>query len=178
MFRRLRGGCSTNSSSRDWEETKQEFADVTVEVEDPVLVATLSVNEQSHGDRANTVATVYEKGAPAPLIQNSDPNNRRAQARYTCRLGAEVYLTGTSVPHHCCLTDLSSGGCYLEVSLPLPQASTVEILVRTYEMKLRLRGTVQSSHPGYGMGILFELNTKEQRGNVDKLIDFVAAQHS
>jgi CheY-like chemotaxis protein len=164
--------------SRLGEETKQEFADVTVEVEDPVPVATLSVNEQSHGDGANTVGTVYEKGAPAPLIQNSDPNNRRAQSRYTCRLGAEVYLTGTSVPHHCCLTDLSSGGCYLEVSLPLPQASTVEILVRTYEMKLRLRGKVQSSHPGYGMGILFELNTKEQRGNVDKLIDFVAAQHS
>jgi CheY-like chemotaxis protein len=164
--------------SRLGEQTKQEFADVTVEVEDPILVATLSVNQQSHGDSANTVRTAYEKSASAPLVQDSDPKNRRAQVRYTCRLGAEVYLTGTSVPHHCCLTDLSSGGCYLEVSLPLPQGSTVEILVRTYEMKLRLRGTVQSSHPGYGMGILFELNTKEQRGSVEKLIDFVAAQQN
>jgi hypothetical protein len=164
--------------SRLGEETKPEFTDVTVEVEDPVLVTTLSVNEQSHGDAAHTVRTVYEKDAPAPLIQDSDPSNRRAQARFSCRLGAEVYLTGTSVPHHCCLTDLSSGGCYMEVSLPLPQGSTVEILVRTYEMKLRLRGTVQSTHPGYGMGILFELNTKEQRESVGKLIDFVATQQA
>jgi len=164
--------------SRLGEETKQEFADVTVEVEDPILVTTLSVDEQSHGDSGNPVRTVYEKDAPAPPIQDSDPNNRRSQARYSCRLGAEVYLTGTSVPHHSCLTDLSSGGCYLEVSLPLPQGSTVEILVRTYEMKLRLRGTVQSTHPGYGMGILFELNTKEQRESVKKLIDFVATEHS
>jgi CheY-like chemotaxis protein len=164
--------------SRLEDETKPEFADVTVEVEDPVLAATLSVHEQSHGNTANAVGTVYEKGAPAPPIQDSDPNNRRAQARYSCRLGTEVYLTGTSVPNHCCLTDLSSGGCYLEVSLPLPQGSTVEILVRTYEMKLRLRGTVQSTHPGYGMGILFELNTKEQRESVKQLIDFVAAQPS
>ena len=162
--------------SRLEEETKQEFAEVTVEVEDPVLVAASSVDGQGSGNSANTVRPVHEKGAPAPLIQDSDPSDRRAQARYSCRLGAEVYLTGTSVPNRCCLTDLSSGGCYLEVSLPLPQGSTVEILVRTHDMKLRLRGTVQSTHPGYGMGILFELSTKEQRESVKKLLDFVAAQ--
>jgi len=30
------------------------------------------------------------------------------------------------------------------------QSSTVEIVVRTHEMKLRLRGTVQASHPATG----------------------------
>lgn len=106
---------------------------------------------------------------------HANPDNRRTQARYACRLGAEVYRTGTSVPNHCCLTDLSSGGCYLEVSLPFPQGSSVEILVRTYEMKLRLRGIVQASHPGYGMGVAFELKTKEERANVKTLTDFVAS---
>jgi hypothetical protein len=104
-----------------------------------------------------------------------DPNNRRAQSRYSCRIGAEVYRTGTSVPNHCCLTDLSSGGCYLEVSLPFPQGSSVEILVRTYDLKLRLRGVVQASHPGFGMGLAFELKTKEEQANLKKLTDFVAA---
>jgi hypothetical protein len=42
-------------------------------------------------------------------------------------------------------------------------------------MKLRLRGTVQTSHPGYGMGVVFELETKEQQANIKKLTDFVAA---
>jgi len=34
---------------------------------------------------------------------------------------------------------------------------------------------VQASHPGYGMGIVFELNTKEEYDAVKKLTDFVAA---
>jgi hypothetical protein len=61
------------------------------------------------------------------------------------------------------------------VPLPFPVGSSVEILVRTYEMKLRLRGLVQTSHPGYGMGVAFELKTKEEQANVKKLIDFVAS---
>ena len=157
------------------DENQQKFDDVTVEMEDPVPVATLSVHEQSHGSTTNIDRGVYQ-AAPAVSITDSDANNRRVQTRYACRIGAEVYLTGTSVPNHCCLTDLSSGGCYLEVSLPFPQGSSVEILVRTHEMKLYLRGTVQSSHPSFGMGIIFELKTKEQQVNVRKLIDFVAAQ--
>jgi hypothetical protein len=59
--------------------------------------------------------------------------------------------------------------------LPFPQGSPVEIVVRTHEMKLRLRGNVQASHPGYGMGVAFELKTKEEQMNVKKLHDFVAA---
>jgi len=107
--------------------------------------------------------------------RNPTPTNRRTQARYACRLGAEVYRTGTSVPHYCCLTDLSSGGCYLEVNLPFATGSSVEIVVRTQDMKLRMRGSVQTSHAGYGMGVAFELKAKDEQASVKKLIDFVAA---
>jgi hypothetical protein len=79
------------------------------------------------------------------------------------------------VPNHCCLTDLSAGGCYLEVSLPFAKGTSVEILVHTHEIKLRLRGVVQASHPGYGMGIAFELETKEERDHVKTLTEFVIA---
>jgi hypothetical protein len=155
---------------------QEQLPDVTVEVDEPFQLATVSVAEQTHGS-ANLTAVAYDT---ANLVEEkaatqSDTDNRRTQARYACRLGAEVYHTGTSVPNHCCLTDLSSGGCYLEVSLPFPQGSPVEIVVRTHEMKLRLRGNVQASHPGYGMGVAFELKTKEEQMNVKKLHDFVAA---
>jgi hypothetical protein len=124
--------------------------------------------ETAHEGRSN----FHDVAQPATHV---DADNRRTQTRYSCRVGAEVYRTGTSVPNHCCLTDLSSGGCYLEVSLPFPSKSSVEIVVRTHGMKLRLRGAVQASHPGYGMGIAFELKTKEEQENVQKLLDFVAA---
>lgn len=152
-----------------------ELPDVTVEMEEPLQLATVSVAEQTHGiDLAEATAQPVAAGAAMRPAQ-PEPDNRRTQIRYACRLGAEVYHTGSSVPNHCCLTDLSSGGCYLEVPLPFPAGSSVEILVRTYEMKLRLRGAVLTSHPGYGMGVAFELKTKEERENVQKLTDFVAS---
>jgi DNA-binding NarL/FixJ family response regulator len=148
------------------------FADVTVEMEEPLQLATVSVAEQTHGHLSSS-GTAYQ--AESESARQSIADNRRSQARYACRLGAEVYLTGTSVPHHCCLTALSSGGCYLELPLSFPQGSSVEIVVRTHEMKLRVRGSVQASHPGYGVGVAFELKTKDERSNVKRLIDFVAA---
>jgi len=105
----------------------------------------------------------------------SEPYNRRGQTRYACRLGAEVYQTGSSVRNYCHLSDLSPGGCYLEMSLAFAAGSPVEIVVRTHEMKLRVSGEVRASHPGYGMGVSFKLNTKAERDGVQQLIDFVAA---
>jgi CheY-like chemotaxis protein len=159
------------------EEEKQELFevnDVTVEMEEPPGMSVISREWTPHRGVESAVAeeVATPVGASAATV---DPNNRRAQIRYSCRIGAEVYRTGTSVPNHCCLTDLSAGGCYLEVSLPFPKGSSVEILVRTYDLKLRLRGVVQASHPGYGMGLVFELKTKEEQANLKKLTDFVAA---
>ena len=153
---------------------KQEFFDVndvTVEMEDAAGRSAISREwTRHHGSET----AVVEEMAP-PATKTEEANNRRSETRYNCRISAEVYRTGTSVPNHCCLTDLSSGGCYLEVSLPFPQGSSIEVLVRTYDLKLRLRGTVQASHPGYGMGVAFELKTIEEQAKVRKLIDFVAA---
>ena len=155
---------------------KQEFFDVsevTVEMEESPSMSVISRERSPRHEPKTAVAEAVAPPVAAATVV--DANNRRTQTRYTCRIGAEVYRTGTSIPNHCCLTDLSSGGCYLEVPLPFPQGSSVEILVRTYEMKLRLRGTVQASHPGYGMGVAFELKTREEQANVTKLTEFVAA---
>jgi len=157
----------------------EQLPDVTVEMEEPLQMATVSVAEQTHGGKPSHDSATQSQAEPAPSLQVlssvTRDDDKRTQLRYACRLGAEVYRTGTAVPNHCCLTDLSSGGCYLEVSLPFVSGSSVEILVRTYEMKLRLRGTVQASHPGYGMGIAFDLKAKEGRENVRKLLEFVAS---
>jgi len=104
-----------------------------------------------------------------------ESSNRRGETRYACRLGAEVYQQGSSVRNYCHLSDLSPGGCYLEMPLAFSAGTAVEITVRTQDMKLRVSGEVKSSHPGYGMGVLFHLNTRDERHGVQQLIDFVAA---
>jgi hypothetical protein len=156
------------------EARKQSFPNVTVEMEEPLQLATVSVAEQTHG-KPTTLGSSHYSDAQATPLGSSEADNRRTKARYACRLGAEVYRTGIAVPHHCCLTDLSAGGCYLEGAMSFPQGSSVEIVVRTYELKLQVRGTVQASHPGYGLGVAFELKTRDEQANVKKLTDFVAS---
>ena len=153
----------------------EQFPEVTVVIDDGLQLATVSVAEQTHGSSQSPSGAYQTVAQQAESITVSEADNRRKLARYACRLGAEVYLTGTSVPNHCCLTDLSSGGCYLEVPLSFPRGASIEIVVRTHAMKLRLRGSVQASHPGYGVGVAFEWKTKEEQNNVNKLIDFVAS---
>jgi CheY-like chemotaxis protein len=118
-------------------------------------------------------ANTSDRDAVARL--RSEPSNRRGETRYACRLGAEVFQKGSSVRNFCHLSDLSAGGCYLEMPLAFAAGSAVEIVVRTHQMKLKLSGEVKSSHPGYGMGVLFHLNTRDERHGVQQLIDFVAA---
>jgi CheY-like chemotaxis protein len=165
------------------QEARSHLPDVTVEMQE-LQIAHVAVQEQTHGsvmvrekyvtDQVET-EPYHEPFHDVALEKQSDVDNRRAQTRYSCRIGAEVYCTGRSVPNHCCLTDLSAGGCYLEVSLPFPQHTSVEIVVRTHDLKLRLRGAVQASHPGYGMGVAFELKTREEQDNVKKLTEYVIA---
>ncbi len=154
-------------------DAREPFRNVTVEMEEPLQLATMSVGEQTHGKPATQQPSHYL--SQAEPLGSSDVDNRRTQSRYACRLGAEVYRTGIPVPHHCCLTDLSSGGCYLEGAMSFPQGSSVEIVVRTYDLKLQVRGTVQASHPGYGLGVAFELKTRDEQASVKKLTDFVAS---
>jgi CheY-like chemotaxis protein len=100
----------------------------------------------------------------------SSPGNRRSQSRHACRLSADVYRTGVAVPHRCSLTDISSGGCYVEMPTPFPAGTHVEIVVRAQDMKLWVQGVVQSVHPGFGMGVQLVLKTAENHDHLQSLI--------
>ena len=104
------------------------------------------------------------------------PGNRRGLSRHACSLGAEVYRLGTTVPNRCRLSDISSGGCYVEMPSPFPPESSVEILVRTRDLKIRTRGVVQSAHPGFGMGVKFSSESPEERNDIQQLISLLGSQ--
>jgi response regulator of citrate/malate metabolism len=161
--------------------TQRELATGMVEVEHSVkpgeegAAAVASEVQKSRAQYSEEKQDEKVRDREAAARLRSEPSNRRGQTRYACRLGAEVYQQGKSVRNYCHLSDLSPGGCYLEMPLAFPTGTTVEIIVRTHEMKLHLHGQVRASHPGYGMGVSFKLNTKDERHGVQQLIDFVAA---
>jgi CheY-like chemotaxis protein len=125
---------------------------------------------------AKATAAVPAAPPPAPQPESglarlrANPGNRRTQSRHACRLGADVFRVGTSVPNRCSLSDISSGGCYVEMPTPFPVGTHVEILVRTQDLKIRVQGVVQAVHPGFGMGVQLTLKTAEHHDHVQSLI--------
>jgi CheY-like chemotaxis protein len=114
----------------------------------------------------------------AGLGLSSSSSNRRGQGRRACHLSADVFRLGEGVPNRCTLSDVSTGGCYVETPSPFASHTSLDIVVRTRDMKLRVRGTVQVVHPGFGMGVQFSLNTADEREQVKQLIAAQAAEDS
>ena len=105
-------------------------------------------------------------------------SNRRGNSRLACRLSADVFQWGENVPNRCTLSDIGPGGCYVETTEPFESGTTVEIVVRTEKMKVRVRGTVQAVHPGFGMGVRFSIATIAEREQVQQLIACQSSESS
>jgi c-di-GMP-binding flagellar brake protein YcgR len=73
-------------------------------------------------------------------------------------------------PVRCKLTDLSLGGCYLEVSSPFPPRTRIVLSMRAGGLELRVEGVVRVMHPEVGMGVEFTQSTAEQQSHVEKFI--------
>jgi len=101
-------------------------------------------------------------------------SNRRGERRFPCKLGAELYRLGSTVPNRCTLSDISEGGCYVEMPSPLTGQNGVEIVVRTNEMKLKIRGQALAVHPGFGMGVRFMFDDDAEREEVLRLLALLA----
>jgi hypothetical protein len=58
---------------------------------------------------------------------------------------------------------------------PLSGQSGVEILVRTTDTKLRIRGQVLAIHPGFGMSVRFMFRDSVEREEVLRLLAVLSA---
>ena len=119
------------------------------------------------------VLTSPEPRLPQAAGTVPSEDDRRAQARRTCRLGVNVYRPEGSVLQHCTLTDVSASGCYIETTVPLSVGTRAIIEVRTQELKLRVEGKVRSMHPGFGMGVEFRARTAEDKEQLGRLLAFL-----
>ena len=73
-------------------------------------------------------------------------------------------------PIRCQLTDLSLGGCYLEISSPFPVASRLTLSMRAAGVELRVQGVVRIMHPDQGMGVEFTQTTAEHRADLETFL--------
>lgn len=73
-------------------------------------------------------------------------------------------------PVRCKLTDLSLGGCYLEITSPFPPHTRIVLSMKAGNHELRVEGVIRVMHPELGMGVEFTQTTAEQRDHVEKFI--------
>jgi len=78
-------------------------------------------------------------------------------------------------PVRCRLTDLSLGGCYLEISSPFPVGTRVTLSMRAANVQLSAEGIVRVMHPEKGMGVEFTQGTSQHREVLEKFLQVLTA---
>ena len=94
---------------------------------------------------------------PEPLMDNFQAGvatERRKSARVKCEISVEMHPPGQPVIWGKA-ADLSQGGCFVEMPIPLKVGTKFEIALWLGSSKLRLKGEVVSASPGFGNGVRF-----------------------
>ena len=120
----------------------------------------------------DSVHTLEGKPPGASELSASRPHaggERRVYPRRDCRIEAHLKTCGDSDPSPVKITDISLGGCYLEMLSPFPVGTPIEIDFPLYESNTHAFATVRSSQSGMGMAVQF---TQMTRDNFEKLRRF------
>jgi c-di-GMP-binding flagellar brake protein YcgR len=80
---------------------------------------------------------------------------RRRHPRYTVQVQIEIRQEGTDVPVRFATTDLSRGGCYVELLLQFPVGVRLRATLWLDHQPIVVRGLVVTRHPQFGNGIMF-----------------------
>lgn len=90
-----------------------------------------------------------------PSIAALHEPDRRRHPRYTAQIQIEILLDGAAVPVRTETTDLSRGGCYVQLVSPLPVGIRLHATLWLDGYPIFLRGLVITRHPQFGNGIMF-----------------------
>jgi len=101
------------------------------------------------------------------------PKERRQHPRVQCRLGAELHIEGAEALVRGEVTNLSVGGCFVEMSTLPEDKSRLKLIVWANDSKLVVKGIVASRRPGFGISIKFTEMTEDVR---EQLVRFVQSQ--
>ncbi len=96
---------------------------------------------------------------------------RRLFQRLTVPVQIELHAKDDSVPIRMKTTDISVGGCYLEMSVTLDPGTQVDIVLWLEHDKLPLQGRVVTKHPQFGNGIEFIGVSPESEARLQGFLD-------
>lgn len=101
---------------------------------------------------------IWDVALPAPAMdpfRRQSASDRRQHPRMQCVNSVQLQPDGQAAPIWGKAADLSLGGCFVEMPVPLPIGTKLKISMWLSQSKLSLRGKVVNSRPGFGIGVQF-----------------------
>ena len=95
--------------------------------------------------------------------------DRRRFPRFECKASVEVRMESGS-PVRGNLVDISLGGCYIEMMIPLPVSTQLTLVIWLDRGKIETPGLVTSSHAGFGVGVKFIGMGKPEREILERYL--------
>jgi len=97
----------------------------------------------------------------------------RQSIRVKCSISGELHPSEQPVIWGR-VSDLSIGGCFVEMPIPLKVDTSFEIALWLGDIKLRVKGEVASAAPGYGIGVRFVNTSPQDRELLQRHIESIA----
>jgi len=96
--------------------------------------------------------------------------DRRGTGRLKCMISVQIQPSGQSAPIWGKAVDISIGGCFVEMPIPLQKGTKLSIGIWIKENKIQATGRVVNSRPGFGIGVQF---SEMSEMDVAQLKDFL-----
>ena len=94
-----------------------------------------------------THTDLFTPVAPAP--------DRRHYPRYSVHVQIEIHQENSDIPMRLETTDISRGGCYIQLMIPLQVGVRLQATLWLDGVPIIVRGLVVTRHPQFGNGIMF-----------------------
>ena len=102
---------------------------------------------------------------------------RRRYPRYTCDTGVRIHVEKSSGDSWGTISDISIGGCYIFTYSPLPADQLVTLAIKADGNEINVAGKTVSSHPGVGMGVVFNSFVQdESEARLKAFVDHLASK--
>jgi hypothetical protein len=108
--------------------------------------------------------------ATTAVDSSKNPAERRRYPRYKCEGSAQIRTDGSSVRTWATFSEVSLGGCYLEMMTTYPVDTKLDLKLQLLGFEVHTWATVRINYPFLGMGIAFTDMVPEEHQKLEAMI--------
>jgi diguanylate cyclase (GGDEF)-like protein/putative nucleotidyltransferase with HDIG domain len=168
-------GLATDSAGKKAEQMRSLARQAGAEVCGEEIVS-LSVGRAVYpedGENAEHLLAEADRSMYVEKQKQLSSKDRRAHARFKCRVTIELQTDAGTAPVFANLTDISMGGCYVETSAILSPGSRIKLGFSMDDGTLSHEGVVARLDPGSGVAVQFREVNREGRERMLKILEYV-----